>query len=118
MLYTLSLHDALPICFGLASNHGLVNVGRSLGDSAICRNTGSGPDKNDVANTQLREWNRANVCALYELSCVREQGRECIERAAGLRNGPHFEPVTKDHDRSEERDFPPNINFEEAECRS
>jgi hypothetical protein len=39
-------------CFGLAGDHGLVNIGGALNDSAVCRNAGSGPDKNDVANAQ------------------------------------------------------------------
>src|SRR6266851_6397850 len=58
--------------FGLASDHGYVNIGNALNDSAICRDTGSGPDKNDVANAQLREWNRLSVWALYALGGVGE----------------------------------------------
>jgi len=37
---------ALRYCFGLASDHGLVNIGSALDDGTICGNTGSGPDKN------------------------------------------------------------------------
>ena len=43
--------------FGLAGDHGLVNIGSALNDSAICGNTGSGPHKHDVANTQFGKWN-------------------------------------------------------------
>ena len=64
--------------FGLAGDHGLVNIGRALNDSAVGRNAGSGPDKNDVADAQLREWNRLSFCAPYAFSGVREQGGECV----------------------------------------
>ncbi len=87
--------------FGLARDHGLVNIGSALNDSAICGNAGSGPDENDVANAQLREGNRLSFCAVYALSGVREQGGECIERATSLGNGPHFQPVAEDHDRDQ-----------------
>ena len=103
--------------FGLAGDHGLVNVGSALNDRAVCRNAGSGPDKHDVANAQLGEWNSLSVCALYPFSGVREQGGECVQRATSLGNGPHFQPVPEDHDRNQRRDFPPHVNLEEAECR-
>lgn len=34
--------------FGLAGNHGLVNVSSALDNSAICRSPGSGSDENDI----------------------------------------------------------------------
>src|SRR5882762_11702380 len=79
---------------GLAGDHGLVNVGRALSDNAIRRNACSWPNKNDVANAQLREWNRTSICAVYALGGVWEQGGEGIERATSLGNSPHFQPVT------------------------
>ena len=87
--------------FGLASDHGLVNVSSTLNNRTICRNSGPGPHENDVANAQLREWNRLSVRVLYAFSGVRQKGRERIEGAAGLRNGSHFEPVTEEHDRDQ-----------------
>jgi hypothetical protein len=111
-----------PAPFGTAldsaSDQGLVNIGSALHDGTICQDTGSGPDKNDVANAQLREWNSLGVRARYAFSGVREQRGECIERTASLGNGPHFQPVAEDHDRNQRRGFPPNVDFEKAECRS
>ena len=104
--------------FGLAGNHGLVNIGRALNNHSICRNTASGPNKNDVANAQLRERNRFSIVALDTFGSVRKKGGERIERAARLGNGSHFKPVTEEHDRNQRREFPPNVNLEQAECRS
>ncbi len=98
--------------FGLAGDHGLVNIGRALHNRAICGNAGSGPHKNDIANAQLRDWNRFSVCGLYAFSSVRKKGGERIEGAACLGNGSHFEPVTEEHDRNQRRKFPPNVNLE------
>jgi hypothetical protein len=36
--------------------HGLVYIGDTLNDNAICGNAGPRPDQNDVANTQFRKW--------------------------------------------------------------
>ena len=80
--------------FGLAGYHRLVNVGRALNNRAICRNAGSGPDKNDVADAQLRERNRFSVCALYTFGGVWKKSGERIEGSARLGNSSHFEPVT------------------------
>ena len=81
---------SLRYCFGLARDHGLVHIGGALNDDAISRNTGPGPDESDVANAQLGEWDSMNVSALYAFSSVWEQGRERIECATSLGNGPHF----------------------------
>jgi hypothetical protein len=104
--------------FGLAGDHRLVHIRSALNDGAICRDTGSGPDKNDVANAQLREWNSLGVCAHYAFSGVREQGGESIQRATSLGNGPHFRPMSEDHNRNQRCKFPPNVNLKEAKCRS
>src|ERR1700745_890342 len=44
----------------------------------------SGPHKDDVANAQLREWNRLSFCALYAFRGVRKKGGERFERHAWL----------------------------------
>src|SRR5271154_7182196 len=43
----------LPYGFGLAGDHGLVNIGSAFNDNSICRNARSGSHKNNVANAQL-----------------------------------------------------------------
>jgi hypothetical protein len=87
--------------FRFAGDHGLVNIGDALNDHAIRRNAGSGPDQNDVANMQLRKRDLFRICTLHPFGGIREQGSKCIERAARLENSPHFELVTKDHDRNQ-----------------
>jgi hypothetical protein len=85
----------------IARDHGLVNIGDALNDHAIGWNAGSGPDQNDVANTQLRKRDSLRSCSTYAFGGIREQGSKCVERTARLGNGSHFEPVTKDHDRNQ-----------------
>src|SRR5712671_725335 len=107
---------SLRDCPRLAGNHRLVNIGGPLGDCAIRRNPGSGPYKDNVADAQLREWNRLSVRTAYTFGSVREQRGEGIERAASLGNGSHFQPMAEDHDGDQRCDFPPDFNLEEPEC--
>ena len=55
---------------GLAGNHRLVNIGSALNDRAICRDAGSGPDEDNVAHVQRRDWNRFSLRAAYTFGSV------------------------------------------------
>src|SRR5262249_42036415 len=81
-----------------------------------CRHTSSRADENNIPNLQLGERHRLSVGAYYAFSCVRKQRGKRCECTAGLRNGPHLQPVSENHDRNERCELPPNIDLEEAEC--
>ena len=89
----------------LARDHRLVNIGSALDDYAIRWDASSGPDKDNVAHVQFPQWNGLNFRAVYTLGSVWEQSGECIERATSLRNGSHFEPVAKNHNRNQRCEF-------------
>ena len=57
-----------------------------------------------------------NLASAYTFGSVREERGECIERATSLGNSSHFQPVAEDHDRDQRREFPPDLDLEEAEC--
>src|SRR6266567_1690318 len=98
-----------------AGDHRLINVGGTVDDGAIRWNTGSGPDKDNVAHLQLRNWNRLSLASPYTFGSVREERGECIERAASLGNGPHLQPMAENHDGDQRREFPPDFDLEKAE---
>ncbi len=58
---------------GFAGNHRLVDIGGALDDYAIRRDTGSGPDQDDVAYAQLRERNGLNFRTVYPFGSVWEK---------------------------------------------
>jgi hypothetical protein len=66
----------------------------------------------------LRECNHLSLCTAHTFSSVWEQRGECIECAASLRNGSHFQPMAEDHDRDQRCKFPPDFDLKEAECCS
>src|SRR6266568_3032879 len=75
-----------------------------------------GRGKDNVVHFQLRDWNGLSLGSAYTFGSVWEQRGECIERAARLGNGSHLQPMAEDHDRDQRRQFPPNLDLEEAEC--
>jgi hypothetical protein len=100
----------------LACDHRLVKIGEAFDDCAIRRNASSGPDEDNVVDFQLRDRNGLSLVSTYTFGSVREQRGECIERASGLGNGSHFEPMAQHHDRDQRCEFPPDFNLEEAKC--
>ena len=104
--------------FGLAGDHGFVNIRSAFNHGAVRWNTRSRPNQHDVAKAQFSEGDRFRFWPLYAFSGIREKSCKGIEGATGLGNGPHFKPVAEQHDRNQRREFPPNVNLEETECCS
>ncbi len=73
-------------------------------------------NKENITGLQLGKRNDFDFDPSHTFGSIREQRRKRIERAASLRNGPHLQPVSQDHDRDERNKFPPDLDLKQAEC--
>jgi hypothetical protein len=71
-------------CPRLAGKHRLVDISDPLKDNAICGDPGTWADKDNVTNSQLREWNNLSFCTMYSFCGIWEQRGERIECAVSL----------------------------------
>ena len=103
--------------FRFSRDHGFVDVGRAFDDHAVRGNASSRPHEDHVTLVQLLDWDGLNLGAVHALGGVGEQCRQRIERAASLEDGPHLQPVAEHHDGNQRCEFPPDVDFEQAEGR-
>ena len=90
---------ASPACLGtgrgLARDHRLVDVGVPVDDLSVGRHSGAGPDEHDVVDLQGADRHLLGAIGGHPLGRVRQQRGEGRERALGLGDRAHLEPVAQ-----------------------
>ena len=76
---------------------------------------GAGADQHDVPLPEIGDGDGLDPIANDSHGAVREQLRELPQRALGLGDRPHLDPVTEHHDGDERRQLPPEIRAGEAD---
>ena len=100
---------------GLAGDHRFVDVGAALGDDPVGGHPCPGSDEDDVAERQVCERDGLGAVAGHPLGGVGQELGQGRERAAGLGDRAHLEPMAEQHDRDEGRELPPDLDLEEAQ---
>ena len=100
----------------LAGDHGLVDIATALPHDPVSRNARAGPDQHEVSDTQIADGHGFGSPTKDAQRRIREQLGELLQRALGLRDRSHLEPVTEHHDRDEGRQLPPQVRAREPKC--
>ncbi len=104
--------------FGFAGDHGFVELGLPVDDGSVGRHAGTGADQDDVAFTEFGDGYGLRASVGDAVGFIREQGREGVQRALRGTEGPHFDPVAQQHDRDQQRQFPPEVQVEPADAQA
>ena len=103
----------------LAGDHRLVELGLAVDDHAVGGHARARAHEHDVARAQRRERHRLDAPSSVDaLGLVGQQLGERGERALGLADGLHLEPVAEQHDHDEERELPPEVEVEVADAEA
>ena len=89
----------------------------ALDHDSVGRDPGSRADEHDVAGDQLIKTDRLDLTiGPHPVGLVGQQSGERIQRAGGLAQRSHLQPVTEQHDHDEEGELPPEVQVEAADA--
>ena len=90
---------------------------RPVDDRAVDWDARPRAHEHDVTLLQCRRGarSRRRLHPVRRSAVSGQKLRQCLQRALGLHDGAHLEPVTEAHDGDEGGELPPDIDLEEAE---
>ena len=100
---------------GLAGDHRLVHVAVALADHAVGGHAGAGAHEHEVALAQVGDAHGLDAPLRDPLGGVGEQPGQLLQRALGLGDRAHLDPVAEHHDGDQGGQLPPEIGAREAE---
>ena len=97
----------------------IIDSSTSASPSTTTPSAGTGaPDRTSTTSpgASVVEGDRLDAVVGDPLGLVGQQRGERVERARGLAEGPHLQPVAEQHDHDEERELPPEVEVETADA--
>ena len=95
--------------FRFTGDHRLVHAGAAVDNCAVGRHGSAGPHDHDIADLKIRRGDLHHFVAVDLLGLVGQKCGERIQGRGGLGEGAHLDPVPKQHDDHQQRQFPPEI---------
>ncbi|MDQ0643469.1 hypothetical protein QFZ46_001629 [Microbacterium murale] len=95
----------------LTGHHRLVHRGGSVDDAAVCGNTPTGSDHDEVAHDELGGRDFDDLVTLDPFRLIGKERGERIERGCRLRERAHLDPVPEEHDHDQECELPPELEL-------
>ncbi len=103
----------------LTRDHRLVDFGLAFGDLTISRDARPRSDQHDVVDRERPERHRLDLTVgQHPIRFVGQELGQRRERAFGLADGLHLQPVTEQHDHDQERELPPEVEIEVADVEA
>ncbi len=100
---------------GFAGDHRFVHRCGTSHDLAVGRHSTTGPDQDDVTESEIRNGDLDGFASFDPLRSVRQEFGERGERALGLSDRFHLLPVAEQHDHDQRRQLPPEVEITPAE---
>ena len=103
----------------LTGDHRFVDLGFAVGDVAVGGHPRAGSHQHDIARPQRVDADRLDLARFGDaFRFVGQQRGQRRERALGLPDRVHLEPVAEQHDVDQQRELPPEVEIEAADVQA